>query len=318
VQLYTVTAEESAQHFVLREADAARHAKLTAHIKALWHGTNCGVWRCSTCQFGFSHPYVAGDATFYNLAYERSNYPHDKWEYGRTIKALQESAFHGGRVLEVGAGFGHFLDKIADKYVPRSGVTALEYDAASIAILRGKEYCTVQGDIRGADIVPGFDAIFLFQVVEHMDHLDLLFSRLHELVARGGRVYIAVPNPRHTDFQESSGSLLDMPPNHIGRWSRSAFEIMTAAAGMRISALEVEPLSLSAFIKQDIAYSYLRKAQRSGTIWNWSLAKRAKGRGKLLTAAFAMAAAPLRVPVWLRAIRARSGGGSMWVELTRD
>ncbi len=316
-RLFTVTAEESAQHFVLREADAARHHKLSAHIEELWHGNECAVWRCSECQFGFSYPYIAGDAAFYNLAYERSTYPHDKWEYRRTIEALEKDKFRGKRALEVGAGFGFFLDKIADKYVSRGGVMALEYDNASIEVLRNKGYRVVAEDILSASIVPGFDAIFLFQVVEHMDHLDSLFPRLSELAARGGRIFIAVPNGKHIDFQESSGSLLDMPPNHIGRWTRSAFEKAIAATGLEVNAIEVEPFSLRAFVREDIVFSYMRRAQSPGTLWNWSLAKRAKGRGRLLTTACALAASPLRIPTWLRAIRSGNGGASMWAELTR-
>lgn len=316
-QLHTVTVDAAAQHFVLRESDAERHEQLALHIEALWHGRTCGVWRCSKCQFGFSYPFVAGDAKFYNFAYGRLSYPSDKWEFRRTIRAMEQSAFKAKRVLEVGAGFGMFLDKIVDKFVPRSGVTALEFDDASIEILRGKGYCAVQDDFRNAKLLPGFEAIFLFQVVEHMDSLELLFSRLSELMAIGGRAFIAVPNSKRIDFQESSGSLLDMPPNHIGRWSPSAFEIETAATDLRISAIEIEPFSLWSFIKQDVIYSYLRKAQRSGTLLNWSRAKNGARGGKLLGAAFALTAAPLRAPVWLRAAATSDLGGSLWVELTK-
>lgn len=316
--LYEVTSEEAAQHFVLREGDSERHGKLTAHIERLWHGSVCVVRRCLQCQFGFADPYVGGDATFYQLAYPRAFYPSERWEYDRTIETLERDGFQGQRVLEVGAGFGLFLDKIANKQVPRSGVTALEFSDKAIEVLREKGYQVLHEDIRSVDLEPGFDAVFLFQVVEHMDGLDSLFSRLAELVRMGGRIFISVPNTRKVDFQESSGSLLDMPPNHIGRWSRSAFPIIAAAHHLEVNTIDVQPFTIASFIKEDIAFSYLRKTQESGTLLNWSRAQRGTKGGKLLGAAFAVASAPLRAPVWWRAAAAgREIGGSFWVDFIR-
>jgi SAM-dependent methyltransferase len=317
-RLYTVTSEEAAQHFVLREGNAERHKQLVNCIERLWNRATCSVWRCALCQFAYADPYVAGDAEFYDLAHERWAYPSEKWEYKRTIAALEARNFHGKRVLEIGAGFGLFLDKIADTRVPRSGVTTLEFDSQCVKILRGKGYEAVQGDLRSADLVPGFDAIFLFQVVEHMDDLQSLFSRLAELVASGGRIYIGVPNGKGVDFQEASGSLLDMPPNHIGRWSCDAFEVMAATSGLELSRIEIQPFSLSTFVKTDLICAYMRKTQKSGTVWNWSRAKRYTRGGKLLGAAFALISAPSRVPVWYRAATGSNLGGAIWVELTKS
>jgi SAM-dependent methyltransferase len=233
--------------------------------------------------------------------------------------ALENNDFHSERVLEVGAGFGHFLDKIADKRVPRSGITALEFSSDAVEVLREKGYRAISGDVRRVELSPGFDAIFLFQVVEHMDNLDLLFCRLSELATQKGRIFMSVPNGKKVDFQESSGSLLDMPPNHIGRWSRSALEIIAAAHGLEIKAFDVEPFSIPRFMREDIGYSYLRRAQQRGTLSNWSRTKRSGRGGKLLGGAFAMAYAPLRAPVWLRASAASHEiGGALWVEITRS
>jgi hypothetical protein len=44
--------------------------------------------------------YVSGDATFYNLAYERLEYPRDKWEFERTVRELSSINFCAERVLE--------------------------------------------------------------------------------------------------------------------------------------------------------------------------------------------------------------------------
>jgi len=111
---FTLSAQEAAQHFVLNEANPKRNRELSSHISNLWGGRDCSIRQCEDCGFGFAVPYVAGDATFYNLAYERSSYPSEKWEYDRTIKELSSINFRAEHILEVGAGFGFFLDKIVD------------------------------------------------------------------------------------------------------------------------------------------------------------------------------------------------------------
>jgi SAM-dependent methyltransferase len=312
-----VTPAEAAQHFVLLENSPERHAALKQHIVQLWGANRCIVRRCEECAFGFADPYVAGDVTFYNLAYERVDYPTEKWEFDRTLQDFKMDSFSGRRVLETGAGQGLFLDKIVDRYVPRSGITALEFNDTSLAVLKAKGYEARQEDIREADLNPGFDAIFLFQVVEHMDRLDSLFQRIHRLLAPRGRAYIAVPNPRRTDFNEKNRSLLDMPPNHIGRWSSTAFERVGQRSGLAVDAIETEPFSFTEFVRQDIVFSYLRRAQVAGSLANLSLTRRSRMHGKFLGAAIALLFAPLRAPIWVEASQARDMGASLWARLSR-
>jgi SAM-dependent methyltransferase len=231
---------------------------------------------------------------------------------------MEESNFRGSRVLEVGAGLGHFLDKIMDRHVPRSGIAALEFSTTGIETLRRKGYLALQEDIRTADVEPGFDAIFLFQVVEHMDGLDELFRRLSDLLAPRGRVFISVPHGKNADFFKKSGWLLEMPPNHIGLWSRPAFAIIGPRHNLEVREIDLEPFSLRGFVKQDIGSSYLRRTQKAGTLANWARSKRTGRNGKLIGVACAAAMAPLRIPVWIQAAK---GGeqmcGSFWVEFRK-
>ena len=57
-----------------------------------------------------------------------------------------------------------------------------------------------------------------------MEHLDdsLLINTLKEILTDNGEILIAVPNEKVIEFNENNGALLDMPPNHIGRWSKSS------------------------------------------------------------------------------------------------
>ena len=87
--------------------------------------------------------------------------------------------------------------------------------------------CVFAADIHELDLNrlgEPFDVICLFQVLEHLDRLPELFGALHRLAAPGALLMVSVPNAARTAFFELNGALLDMPPNHIGRWSKKAFE----------------------------------------------------------------------------------------------
>jgi SAM-dependent methyltransferase len=316
-KVYDLSAAEAAQHFVLREHSAERNRRLESHIRRLWRAEHCSIRQCTACGFGFAHPYVAGDVTFYNLAYDRTGYPHDKWEYRRTLEELSSMEFRGERILEAGSGFGMFLDQIADRYVPKSGITALEYSDQAVDVLRRKNYSVVQQDLRVADIQGPLDAIFLFQVLEHLDGLDPLFTRLAGLLCAGGTLFIAVPNPQRMWFNEANGSLLDCPPNHIGRWTPEALRTMGSRHGLRLVHHETEPFSLREFILEDIKYFYLRRSQRPGTLANRLRARGSIEGGRISEAMVAALQAPLRVTTWRKAARARGLGASLWAKFAR-
>ena len=317
ITLYNFSAREAAQHFVCREGSPERSENLAVHIDALWGGSQCSVRECLNCEFGFSDPFVAGDMIFYNLAAERSFYGKERWEYIRTASELANAKFKADRVLEIGSGFGFFLDRIAGVHVAASGVTALEFGDRAVSELRKKGYVAIQEDVRAAKLKPGFDAIFMFQVLEHLDNVDALFSRLQSLLCPGGLFFAAVPNSRNIRFAERNGSLLDMPPQHIGRWTESALKMIGEHHGLHLERLEVEPFSLKDFIKTDVIYSYLRTAQRVGTVANWSRSLRSARYGRLLGGATAAAYSPRRVNVWRKAAKARIGG-ALWAKYRKE
>ena len=320
---FSVTASQAAQSVVLPSGDPDRNRRLTAHIHSLWGGDRCDIMKCNHCGFGFSSPFVAGDADFYNLANSDVSYPTAKWEFSRTLDALKQTRRDNATVLEVGAGDGFFLDMLRAVPIEAKNITAVEYNTKSIRNLESRGYRTIANDIREPEFdayQSAFDFIFLFQVVEHMDGLDHLFSRLRDLLKPGGSVFIAVPNPRRIAYQESHGSVLDMPPNHVGRWTPQAFSELSTRQGLRVVASEIEPMDWVEFLEHDISYSHIRRTQLNPD--GFSACIRSLPRGKfrrLAEAAAAMAYVPSRLGSWASAYRDRDNmGGSLWVHLTRD
>jgi SAM-dependent methyltransferase len=100
-------------------------------------------------------------------------------------------------------------------------------------------------ELSGQEYEKCADVICLFQVLEHMDGLDVLFEKLNWLLKPGGSIFIAVPNQNMIEFNELNGALLDMPPNHIGRWNRICFEIIGSRHNLTLEDYQVENSDLA-------------------------------------------------------------------------
>jgi len=318
--LFSVSATQAAQSIILPQSDPSRSDHLTAHIRTLWGTDDCQIVECKHCGFGFAWPFVAGDAEFYNLANSDVVYPETKWEYRRTVEALRSRHAVNMTALEVGAGDGFFLDLVSPSLIKPDGILAVEYNNKSLASLRRRGYRTASADIRDKsfdDHQNAFDVVFMFQVVEHMDKVDELFDRLRYLLKPNGAAFIAVPNPRRIEYQEAHESVLDMPPNHIGRWTPDAFSELSRRAGLRLVASELEPLDWVEFLKHDISYSHIRRTQLHPD--GFSAKIRSLPRSRFRRAAEAAVATmfiPSRLGAWLAAYADRKEmGGSLWVQL---
>jgi 2-polyprenyl-3-methyl-5-hydroxy-6-metoxy-1,4-benzoquinol methylase len=269
--LWSVNSNQAAQHFVLKEKDPKRFFELVSHIETLWGQTTCEVVRCNTCEFCFSNPYVGGDKQFYDLAYDRSGYPRWNWEHQRTYEVLRRLASPNLRLLEVGAGDGSFIRRIAPEILPKEEILCTEFSEYGRRRIQefGVECLSV--DVRNLsrlELLGEFDIVCMFQVLEHMDGLDAVFGTLRSLMKERANLFISVPNPRWIQFIELNGALLDMPPNHVGRWNRRCFAVMAEKTGFQIESYEIEQLNFLRMLKQFGKYRFLRNSQESRSLAN--------------------------------------------------
>lgn len=322
--LWSVTSAQAAQHFVSAQANAERHDAVKTHIENLWKGSACCVRLCAGCGFAFADPYVAGDSQFYSLAYERTGYPARKWEYARTLHALEklddQYRIANLRLLEIGAGNGAFLRRISPSIIPRERVMCTEYSDYGVQALRSQGFECQPKDIRELD--PGecggvFDLICMFQVLEHMDDLDGLFLHLNKLSPEGAHLFIAVPNERRIAFNEANGGLLDMPPNHIGRWTRQAFTVLGERFGWKLEEHELERGHRLHGVVLYAQQVYMRKRQEPGTLANWLERWAPRSSIRLVRMMCAGMYLTLRLRQIWRLIWSDAFGSSQWVHLRK-
>ena len=316
-RLYRTDADGAAQHYVLREVDPDRHRALRDHIATLWDGPTCDVLRCTACGFGFARPFVAGDERFYTLAYQRTGYPADRWEFGRTLGAIDRSGLAPGfSALEVGAGDGAFLRRLAPSRTPPGRALATEfsdYGRQSVAALGVR---CLDADVRALSPDEGpFDVLCLFQVLEHLDGLDALGAHLARLAAPGAHLFVSVPNAARIDFNEGHGSLLDLPPNHVGRWTPAAFRAWAGRTGWRVVADEVEPEAGWDKARELVTYRYMRRRQDPESAANRIERVAAGPARRALQAAAAAAYGVAALPALAAMVWADGLGATRWVHL---
>ena len=269
--LWSVNSHQAAQHFVLIEKDPKRFLELASHIENLWGQTICEVVRCNNCQFCFSNPFVGGDKQFYDLAYDRFKYPHWKWEHKRAYDILHGIASPDLHLLEVGAGDGSFIKRIVPHIFSKKQILCTEFSDYGRKRIQEFGIECLSDDVRNLNKFEFrglFNFVCMFQMLEHMDNLISLFSKLHWLMQEEANLFISVPNPLRIQFYELNGALLDMPPNHVGRWNRMCFEEIARRTGFHLECYEIEPLNFLSMTKQFMKYRFLRKSQDGKSLAN--------------------------------------------------
>jgi SAM-dependent methyltransferase len=273
--LYKASGQEAAQHFVLKEVNESRHLALQAQIEKLWTRPEASVMRCVHCGFVYAWPFVAGDMRFYELAFIRTTYPSWKWEFGITRERLRGlcGVQHAKplKVLEIGAGDGRFLAGISPLLVSRDNIVCTEYSDYGRETLCKRGFKCLSVDIRKLPdlaFAGTFDVICLFQVFEHLDSPYEVLHILTSIAAPGAHLFMAVPNPCWTELSELSGSLLDMPPNHLGRYGPEHISLLGQRTGWKMIEHEVEPSPWWKKCRSYLKFHYLRVAQDPSSVAN--------------------------------------------------
>lgn len=315
-----ITARECAAFWVLESEEKPLFNNLIEHIISLWSNDEAEIYGCNSCTFGFINPYVGGDAKYYDLCYDGVNCYPDRWEFTRIAKYLR-SLKPARSVLEIGPGDGVFLDKIVPWHVDPSGVFALEFRMSSVDLLKQKRYNAFAVDVMEAEsVLHGklFDSIFAFHLVEHVNNSRALFKKFRELLYPGGNLFISLPNKHRIDFNERTGSLIDIPPHHIGRWNPQVFQKLCDQFGFEMVTFEYQPVPLTKFFLGD-----LYAAHKQRTIENKFLAIKARSIknlqiGRVIVALEMILFSPTRFVAWTQAMTDRDiRTGPLWVHLRK-
>lgn len=119
---------------------------------------------------------------------------------GRKARLVAKEAHRKtGRLLDIGTGTGYFSDAMV-----RRGwkVEAVEKSPQAREFAKLHFDLDVKPESALKEFAPGsFDVITLWHVMEHLEHLDEVWQRLHELLTEKGVLIVAVPNCSSYDAQ---------------------------------------------------------------------------------------------------------------------
>jgi len=205
--------------------DLTGHSEIALHV-------------CRSCGFSFFDPTLALHEATYSILQEIPwYYLEDKWEYDQALRDLRGIS----TLVELGCGRGVFVEK-AQRLL---GVRAIGLDSNVTAVVNGQTCGLNITAMSARDFAQShrseFDAVCLFQVLEHVpDPLEFMAVAV-SMVRPGGRIVLSVPNAE--SYLRAGGNLLDMAPHHITKWDRNTLQKLAEMCGISCIRFREEPLS---------------------------------------------------------------------------
>jgi SAM-dependent methyltransferase len=175
------------------------------------------IFRCDGCGLLYLDPWpseeetqaVYGDSYFQNPRFMRgdndsvfgyADYIAERFikqsQYtviARRVRELLPPLDHPPRLLEVGCGFGYFLDTAFEEGFQ---VTGMEFNRHAVERLRRKyAFPILSGALERTALDRGsFDAIAMFDVIEHLRDPFGALDRLHDALAPHGVLVVSTPD----------------------------------------------------------------------------------------------------------------------------
>lgn len=150
----------------------------------------------------------------------------------RRVKRLRKLLPHGARVLEVGARSGELGLLLRDHF----SYTGIELDAASARAARGAGLEVFRASLTDFVSLAGpYDAVLMFDVIEHLPNPHDAVAKIRELVRPGGHLVLSTPDTESvTALALGRRWSAHKVPEHIVLYSRSALVEMLENAGFEI------------------------------------------------------------------------------------
>ena len=213
--------------------------------------------RCDDTGYRFYPRSVAGEAEFYDMMdpefSEDPDYRHWSDEFQFALDRIRP----GERVLDVGCGYGYFVERAAEHAVA-SGLDA-NVHAQRRAVARGLDVRHGTAEAFADELAVKFDVVCTFQTLEHIFEVSSFFGALRRMLKPGGRLIVTVPNNEPYLERFNKYATFNTPPHHVGLWNRDSL----TAAGRHFGFDLMEHAYLDVG-KRPLVSAYLRAASWMG------------------------------------------------------
>lgn len=195
-------------------------------------------YRCNETQLFFFKPdNVDGGSLMYEALQKLDwYYMPIKWEHTITIKRLISKS----KVLEVGCAEGSFLEMCNNL---GHEATGLELNKNAVLNAKKKGLSVYEMDLHqfANEKENYYDCVCSYQVLEHISNPKEFISSCVKILKPGGKLIFCVPNS--DGLLSKDYNILDMPPHHMSRWNKNAFQSLTQIFPLRLNNVTYEPLA---------------------------------------------------------------------------
>lgn len=196
-----------------------------------------------------------------------------QWNHIQAIPQLQKkSTGNPLRILDIGCFNGFFVKELRDQGFEAEGIDfnrkALEFGKSNYGLDRHISARTLTDlEQQGEQ----FDAITMFEVIEHLEDFSGLIEQALRLLRPAGVIILSTPNGNMSWRPD-----LDSPPHHLSRFSPSSMQCLMEKFGMTVLYQAEQTSSFDLF--RNFIGSLLRKksvkSMRGGEFRNRQTANR--------------------------------------------
>jgi SAM-dependent methyltransferase len=194
------------------------------------------VLQCDECGTLSFTPTIIGDGAYYEVLSSNLDwyYEEDRWEYSRAIEIFGRNRIK--TFLEIGCGDGHFL-RIAREHGYAG--TGSELNPQSIERVRTAGF-EVLAATDMAHHERSYDALVMFQVLEHLHEPYEFLASLLRYVRSGGLIVISTP-VRPSCAASVARHVLLLPPHHQSMPTAEGHKLLARRIGCTCEELMFDP-----------------------------------------------------------------------------
>jgi SAM-dependent methyltransferase len=193
---------------------------------------------CNGCGFVIASPAIAGSEGFYaSLAISATPYyPVARWEWAVVRDHLSNGGDSRKRLLDIGCGAGEFLEVI--RALANIESEGIDRSTDAVNVCRARELRASKATIADFSAERAnrrkYEIVTAFHVLEHVTDPLLLMKQAKEMLVKGGRLYITVPNSP-TLYESRQLDPKNLPPHHLTRWNVRALRSLARRVGFDVN-----------------------------------------------------------------------------------
>lgn len=215
------------------------HKDYLLDVKKYFNNINkVKIYKCLDTNYRFYYPFnLTGESDFYaSLQKDPYYYLTWKWEYEIVFNKINKT----DKVLEVGCGEGHFLEKLKENNINSLG---LEFNQSALreCVKKGLPVSSKSLDELIKTENRRFDIVCCFQVLEHIAEVKEFIGGIINLTKLDGKIFFSVPN-NDSFIKWDKRNILNMPPHHMGLWNEQALKSLPNYFKLKLVNFYYEPL----------------------------------------------------------------------------